>query len=961
MVSPGFREQRLPAAPRLQPADIEQELKRIYRGGHTTHLVALFGTGEEGSLAVYGRTYQVVPTRCELDLRAAIPGVAQDYSPGRVFLVDWAEQLPLDLSSRLAGQRLHHISGLSRLATLFGARQVDPSLQGTAIARVLLASHGQEWYRRLGRCSSPVLRRDEALWQFLQAYLDQPPPREPSVADLLAMAVLDGQGPGLAQRMVDDATWAQLGGEIEEGLTRQGGTIARLAWQAWLRGAGEGLLEHLVLVDALREHLGKDHYAEGWLKSELSRMGGDWREGLPRVAMAVDADLLQKVIEGIDARATEGRPGQLLLQRADRRLGDPRLQQAAVGSRLLPAAHLELTRNMAELLGRASDERPLSKRTLAELVRVEAALARHLHDATLRERDRLRRKMAVRLAHYLAERGEAALTEGPADYREAMALADRFVREGGYVDWGRRLLRGTQAYPLLGPSYVALVRRVDALRRQDDRRFAEGLVDWVSAGSPSDQAIPIAEVSRRIVAEFLGGGEHRRLLLLLMDGMSWANAIELVTSMGHESGHWGPATWQPKGHQGRAAFLPPVIAALPSLTNVSRAALFAGKLPKSGPMPSAGDDPKRWAANRWARKLSSGEEEQPVLLLKDLATREGGVTQDAERLIAGDHRLVALVINAIDDHLSGSDQFDVMYTAEQIHPLGAILDAAMASERAVLLVSDHGHVPGVGLSSVAERPRQGGSRWRVMGPGDKPAEFEVALPEKGTWWPSGARGVAAVWDETRCYGPPKAGKHGGASLAEVVAPAMLLVPETLVTWLSDEDPELNGLSLPSPDWWCYDAPRSRLLADVKPVPTKRTKKKTPVAAGQLPLLDVAQAQATPFAASAGVLPSRELPAIVRQLKASPVFQEHVAGMPPARVKKALEALALIVEAGDRIGVEAFARLSGVPGWRVPGFVSAEISPVLNRDGYSVVEYDRQGKQVGLSRERLDQIYLRTER
>ena len=46
---------------------------------------------------------------------------------------------------------------------------------------------------------------------------------------------------------------------------------------------------------------------------------------------------------------------------------------------------------------------------------------------------------------------------------------------------------------------------------------------------------------------------------------------------------------------------------------------------------------------------------------------------------------------------------------------------------------------------------------------------------------------------------------------------------------------------------------------------------------------------------------------------------------------------------------------------MPGFVSAEISPVLNRDGYSVVEYDRQGKQVGLSRERLDQIYLRTER
>jgi hypothetical protein len=459
-----------------------------------------------------------------------------------------------------------------------------------------------------------------------------------------------------------------------------------------------------------------------------------------------------------------------------------------------------------------------------------------------------------------------------------------------------------------------------------------------------------------VVSEFLGGGEHRRLLVLLMDGMSWANAIELVTNITGESGRWGPATWQPKGHKSRVAFLPPVIAALPSLTNVSRAALFAGKLPRPGKLPATIDDPKRWATNRWAQKHSS-DDEQPPLLLKDLATREGGITVDAERLVASDRRLVALVINAIDDHLSGSDQIDLQYTAEQIHPLGAILDAAMAAERAVLLISDHGHVPGQPMRPAGERPRTGGARWRALDPGDTPAEFEVLLPEQGTWWPTAASRVAAIWDETRCYGPSKAGKHGGASLAETVAPAMLLVPETLATWVADQDPDLNALALPTPDWWSYDAPRARLLADVKP-PPKRKKKPTPEPGPQLSLLEpVPEPERESESAPAHPNIQRELPEILRQLQASPVFREHVANMPAKRVDKVIESLALLVEAGDHMGVEAFARLSGIPAWRVPGFISAELSPVLNRDGYSVVEYNRPGKQIVLCRERLRQMYM----
>src|SRR5690606_25229936 len=108
--------------------------------------------------------------------------------------------------------------------------------------------------------------------------------------------------------------------------------------------------------------------------------------------------------------------------------------------------------------------------------------------------------------------------------------------------------------------------------------------------------LPIELASRELVARFLDDGaegEGRRLLVLLMDGMSWARCRELVHSLRELEG-WEPIRWRPRAGD---PSLPPVLAAFPTITSVSRSAFFAGALPPPGEEPSTAQDPARWREN----------------------------------------------------------------------------------------------------------------------------------------------------------------------------------------------------------------------------------------------------------------------------------------------------------------------------------------------------------------------------
>jgi hypothetical protein len=921
-------------APLLGHQDIKAELDRIIARRRGPLLVALYGRGQKRSVLAQGVMFEVTPTRSELELRSLMPDPTEELHDGRVFLVDWTpEQLPLDLACRFAEGRMYRVTSETRLASLFGARSVDQSLLRTALAQVLLADHELD----LGKIPGQVLQPPDAYRRFLAARVDLPLKGGLSVERLLTWAVTSDAGPGFAGQ--EGKTWKQLREEVAgfiEAEAPPGGALASAVWSAWVYGEGRRCLELALILEALVPVLGHGSYAEGVLKGALPTVAAGWGETLLAAGAAfADETILDGVLADLEQTAPE--TVRQVIESASELIEDRRFEQALARSPRLPLGWEERKRRLAETLeGVVQDPRPAR---LDEALQAHEDLQRHRHHHAEGEKVRdIQRQMAVRLVAYLVHRASASSQKAPgAEYQEALDLAETYAREGGFVDWARQRLRaGSEG--ILGQAYRRILSRVDDLRREDDKRFAEGLVAWHRAGQPSSQVLPLADCSKRLVAELLAESKDRKLLVVLLDGMSWANAVELAGSLLDEESRWSPACWKPKGVEGRSATnLPPVLASLPTITSVSRAAFFAGKSQKTfGDEPTA-KDRARWNKNRAIQKLL-GDGEENVLLLKDDLSREKKVFQ----AVSSDAPLVAMVLNAIDDQLQGSEQLWVECTAGHIKPLSEILSAAVSANRAVLLISDHGHVPGDVLVSQGKRG-DGGGRWRPLGPDESPKDFEVALTDRASWSPRGSSGVALVWDETVCYGTPRYGEHGGASLAEVVAPALLMAPETFsMPGYKALDEGLRTVPLAEPSWWQLrmpDAPRK-----TKPLAVKKT-------AVQLDLLEPAPTTAKPAKAE----PKDELPELVQSLQRSKVFREHTKGMPKPKVEAALEHLAVLVEAGGQLGVQDFARACSVQYFQVGGVV-ARLGEVFNVDGYPVIEHDRLGQQVKVNLSMLEQQF-----
>jgi hypothetical protein len=380
-----------------------------------------------------------------------------------------------------------------------------------------------------------------------------------------------------------------------------------------------------------------------------------------------------------------------------------------------------------------------------------------------------------------------------------------------------------------------------------------------------------------------------------------------------------------------------VLAAAPTLTEVSRAALFAGVAdPRFGDQGTDKDD-TRWSTNPHIRDLV-GDEPLKVFFRRDIHAGHE-LIDDVKQAIGGEQRVVAVVVNAIDEQLKGSLQVAVDYSKTAILPLEALLSAADGSERAVLLVADHGHVAGDAMRVAAGRVpqgRDGGARWRALVEGELPQDGEVLLPQT-SWKPRGSTGVAALWDTALANRAPHYGEHGGLSLAEVVAPAFLIGPEWLDR-VSGDDVELSCRVLPEPDWWALKIARPPASVDA-PQPEAAPPK------AQLRLLAV-----EPAAAAASTQTVQVEPPLVARLRTSKLFAQQVSGVPKSDVERVLTWLAVLVDAGGTLTSADFARLSGVRPHQVGGVVAR--MGVLNADGFAIVEHDLAGRRVVLHKARL---------
>ena len=511
-------------------------------------------------------------------------------------------------------------------------------------------------------------------------------------------------------------------------------------------------------------------------------------------ASAVAADLLH---QGPD-RTVAGR----VLAQADALLHPLDAAVLAAESDLLPAG---LTNRLARLAdavraaadaaggrlgdgrragdgGRAGDgaDRPLV--ATAELTALEQAwdAARH-HYLAGGDRRMAAVVATVRLVRWLAQAttAEPALTALLARHRDSDAWVDSAVADA---------TRGV-GEPDLGSAISAILRIVRLRRGAHDRAFAAALAAHTTDDPPAGPTASgrryrgVRHLEDLLPDVVLPLARQAPTLLLVMDGMSVAVAVEVMADILSDTVGWSECLLA--GEQARAAGIAP----LPTLTDVSRTSLLCGDLYVG----------QRDREQRGFRELAEAHGLKKAVLfhkgLLDAAEPGHTLAHDVAAAIddTSEHQLVACVLNAIDDALDRSDPGGVEWGQEAIRHLRPLLDRAYRVGRTVVLTSDHGHIierragtqkPYPGISSGRSRP----------GDGPPPGDGEVLVAGRRVLKHAG-RATLAV-DEALRYGPLKAGYHGGASPAEVVVPICVLVPSTI-----PEGTALQEAGPQAPDWW----------------------------------------------------------------------------------------------------------------------------------------------------------------
>jgi hypothetical protein len=910
----------------LSEADVRLEAERLFRRDHRSKLLALFGRGQPGRFDLDGVSWEIVPTTCELELRSKLPPPGEAATTGGVYLIDWTEDaLPLDVSCRLAGGRIYHVARDARLAALFGARQVDRGLSSTALARLVL-SGGIEGLRKI---TGLRLSRSDLWKRVLEARFGIPESALESGAAWLSWARRSDAGLAFARACESDDLLRAVRRELLDWLEEQLQAAGILGFRAWELGRVNSALQALLLLVAVEQN--EDQYLRGLVNGLVASVApGLAGEVRGIYAGGASQALLEAVLSADNANDRQ------MLEEAEQHAVGGGAAALAAASDWLPAGHATREVAVATELS-AFVHAPTAEALEALLASLDRLSAHHLDRALRRSEHVEARKMVARLAAWLlARRVRPSLAEYGTAWQPAIDLAKRYAEEGGFLDWARQSLRGMRG---AGEELMTAVRRlsqaVNVVARADDQRFAKAYVSWVDAGKPSSEVLPIEHVTKRVVAQFLKGGEHRRLLLVLMDGMSYAAAVQVLQSL-RDQRRWSPIAWRASGWNGLLP-IPPVLAAAPTLTEVSRAALFAGVAdPRFGDQGTDKDD-ARWVSNPYVRELV-GEEPLKVFFRRDIHAGHE-LIDEVKQAVAGNQRVVAVVVNAIDEQLKGSLQVAVDYSKTPILPLEALLSAADGAERAVLLVADHGHVAGDAMRVAGGRIPpgcDGGARWRALAEGEKPQDGEIVLP-RTSWKPRGAAGIAAMWDTSLSNRAPHYGEHGGLSLAETVAPAFLIGPEWLDR-VAGDDVELSCRVLPEPDWWLLKIARPAAPA----VAVERAKSPTQA---ELPGIEFEPARMN----TAPPRASKE-PALVAKLRLSKVFTQQVAGVPKPDVERVLTWLTVLVEMGGSLTAADFARLCGVRPHQVGGVVAR--MGVLNADGFVIVEHDVAGRRVALHKARL---------
>jgi hypothetical protein len=929
------------------PELIEQQVRAVLQQRSDAEAIALRAeprwTG--GARQVDGRRVVIEACQSPLAVRAALTRWASRQPPQErdllVVLCDLADaDLGADVLARFTPARVLGLDPWRAAAALFGARGLDAAFRKDDgwIADALLTHVPTEVSRPM--TGGAVLTVDAALDALAEVLLGA---EQLTVDAVLAAAAGTGAFAHLGH--ADEATRSGLLGA----LGRRQGALGQLVTAVLATGQGGDLL---TIATAARAVYGLGDHDGGKAAGHLES-----RCGNVAISAGVGAALAQRaeeVLAGLDA-SDRDRANVVLAEAAAlvTRIGAEHPEAsdwlpAGFEARIAMAAGLVDTVLDALVAGGGTATADAVTSVIDGLgdavERVGAHRQRRLPGGAVRH-DHL--EMAARLTTWLVSPPIGSGGDVDPSFEGA---ANRYGDDSAWVDRARRRLWHGDADPAIGATYRRVLDAVVDRRREENRRFATRLAAWTTTPSAPTTRMQAGVVAVEDVAvEVLAPLRPATLLFVVLDGCGLASFVELAAQMS-EAGYREVAR-MPGGTAGAGVGRRLTgVAALPTVTEVSRASLIAGRLDR-------GDQDHERRAFTANAALSTDGRAAAFFHQNRLLGAAGSTLATEVDTALGPHgpRVVGVVINTIDDQLKRGTFGDELRLVD-LHALVALLDTARTHGRTVVISADHGHVlaqPDDGGTGTFQGGGTGGERWRVA---DRPPGDNEVLLRGERVLLGGDAGVLAPWDDDFRYGAKSGGYHGGATPDEVLVPVAVFVPAGVPT-----PPGWDHTAQAVPLWWDMrlDGARSA-VAETAPVPaaTGRRKPAKPVDAASVPLFELPPVDDTPVGVAASATTGRvAAPAWLDALLASDMWklQRGAAGRAPLPDDRVRSVLAAIARRGC---VTSFAALAGdadVPMARLSGFL-VHLARVLNVDGYAVLEVDATLGEVRLSLPTLTQQF-----
>ena len=516
-----------------------------------------------------------------------------------------------------------------------------------------------------------------------------------------------------------------------------------------------GRAQKLLVTGAVMRATRQAGIPPGW--GNLASLRNRFIAGARDVAQA-EAEAVRQVTDlAMETLRRLGRTGRRLAREAER-------QEVVQG---LPPAYNDVLAGALQREIERLAERMAEGETAAasEVIRLEA------HLFASEERDALQglHFMAALVRWLEGVAAQTARLTGPVPW------AGWYREQGAYADLIALRLMGLlpRVTRLQGPANQLLKRfweQRDALNHTFARAF---LADYGGAIHSLD-TVASHRIVERVIEPVLKQG--RRALLVILDGCAYPDYLHLLEALAERS--IGPR----EEHLG--------LSLLPSITSVSRKAIFLAQLP-TDPFDTE-EEYEEKAKVKEEDALKGRLARYGVEFFNKTRLSEGGTAPLVEA-INGETQLVAVIINDIDDHLKTPGASPKLHDLDDLPVFWTAVQEALGAWRTVIVTADHGHTWHLGKNRRrGPQPKGGGHRFLPWREGQPLNDWALESTSDLIQRPPGAAGLAFLYRSGDYLGQqPRPGYHGGAALEEVVVPCAVLArdvpPKARPAWLQGEE------------------------------------------------------------------------------------------------------------------------------------------------------------------------------